>query len=91
MSIFEETEQIVDERTTSKPAILGAPYDLSPENQEDQKDLENKFFHYTPDPVQQVAALVFGFERHLDTLEDNLAKMFKQMGHGDEWNRISNS
>jgi len=71
----------------SKPAILGAPYES--ENQVSQEELENEFFH--ADPVAQVGALILGFERHLQTLEDNLAKLFKQIGHQDEWNRILNS
>jgi hypothetical protein len=44
-----------------------------------------------PDPVQQVGAIILGFQRELETLQDNLAKMFKQMGHLDEWNRILKS
>jgi len=91
----------MSEREISKPAILGAPYDLSPENQESQEELRDKFFHpeenvgindgLVSDPVEQIGGLILNFQRRLDILEDNLAKMFKQIGHADGWNRLINS
>jgi len=99
MSILEETEQILEEREVSKPAILGAPYDLSPENQESQEDLKDKFFHseedthvnsgLISDPIEQVAAFILDFQRRLDRIEDNLSKLFKEIGHEHTWTKIT--
>jgi hypothetical protein len=58
---------------------------------EHQSDDDDEDEIAQPDPVQQVGAIILGFQRELETLQDNLAKMFKQMGHLDEWNRILKS
>jgi anthranilate phosphoribosyltransferase len=98
------------ERTVSKPRILEAPYDLSPEATGNQispqwdetigsgvesEEITREVVDQTIENLKQLnvftsaVAAIVNLQRDVDRLNDNIARAFKEIGHGDTWTKIS--
>jgi len=63
-----------DEKAAAKPQTA------------EEAGINDEFFS---DPVEQIGRLILDFQRRLDGIEDNLARLFKEIGHEHTWSKIT--